>query len=117
MDYLGICSGWPITASRTMTVRSRVTPDITVADRIPTSMVVRLMITEHVDPLHMKYVGIEQCIHEVLITIAANQEHAYAYAKVQRRSAAFPNSFDDSYQMVACQLSQGAAGAGFLNAA
>ena len=62
-------------------MRSRVTPGETVADRIPTSMVLRLLITEHVDPLHMKYVGIEQCIHEVLITIAANQSHAYAYAR------------------------------------
>ena len=54
-------------------VRSRVEPDTTVADRIPRDMVLRLMITEHVDPLHMKFVGIEQCIHEVLVIVAANQ--------------------------------------------
>ena len=81
-------------------VRSRVAPSITVADRIPTGVVVRLMITEHVDPLHMKIVGIEQCIHEVLFTIAANREHAYAYAKSSAGARGLPQFMEDSYQMV-----------------
>jgi len=81
-------------------VRSHVTPNVTVADRIPTGIVLRLMITEHVDPLHMKYVGIEQCVHEVLITLAANQSHAYAYAKSIAGARGLPQFMEDSYQMV-----------------
>jgi hypothetical protein len=100
MDYLRHLQRLAYNRIKDHDVRSRVTPDITVADRIPTSMVVRLMITEHVDPLHMKYVGIEQCIHEVLITIAANQEHAYAYAKSSAGARGLPQFIDDSYQMV-----------------
>jgi hypothetical protein len=81
-------------------VRSHVAPNETVADRIPTSMVLRLLITEHVDPLHMKYVGIEQCIHEVLVTVAANQSHAYAYAKSSAGALGLPQFMEESYQMV-----------------
>jgi hypothetical protein len=81
-------------------VRSLVDRDATVADRIPTSMVVRLMITEHIDPLHMKYVGIEQCIHEVLLTIAANKSRAYAYAKSSAGALGLPQFMEQSYQMV-----------------
>jgi hypothetical protein len=81
-------------------VRSRVAPNVTVAERIPTSMVLRLMITEHVDPLHMKYVGIEQCIHEVLFTVAANRSHAYAYAKSSAGALGLPQFVEDSYRMV-----------------
>jgi hypothetical protein len=81
-------------------VRSHVAPNITVADEIPTDMVLRLMITEHIDPLHMKYVGIEQCVHEVLITIAANQSHAYAYARSSAGALGLPQFMEDSYQMV-----------------
>jgi len=81
-------------------VRSHVAPNETVADKIPTSMVLRLMITEHVDPLHMKYVGIEQCIHEVLITVAANQSHAYAYARSSAGALGLPQFMEESYQMV-----------------
>ena len=81
-------------------VRSRVAPNVTVADKIPTSMVLRLMITEHVDPLHMKFVGIEQCVHEVLITVAANREHAYAYARSSAGALGLPQFMEDSYQMV-----------------
>src|SRR5690349_7586437 len=81
-------------------VRSLVDPKATVADRIPTSMVVRLMITEHIDPLHMKYVGIEQCIHEVLLTIAANKSRAYAYAKSSAGARGLPQFIEDSYHMV-----------------
>jgi hypothetical protein len=81
-------------------VRSLVDRDATVADRIPTSMVVRLMIAEHIDPLHMKYVGIEQCIHEVLLTIAANKSRAYAYAKSSAGARGLPQFMEDSYQMV-----------------
>jgi hypothetical protein len=81
-------------------VRSRVAPDITVADKIPPDMVLRLMITEHVDPLHMKFVGIEQCIHEVLVTLAANQGHAYAYARSSAGALGLPQFMEQSYQMV-----------------
>jgi hypothetical protein len=81
-------------------VRSRVAPNLTVAERIPTSMVLRLMITEHIDPLHMKYVGIEQCIHEVLFTLAANREHAYAYARSSAGALGLAQFIQDSYQMV-----------------
>jgi hypothetical protein len=81
-------------------IRSHVAPNETVADKIPTSMVLRLMITEHVDPLHMKYVGIEQCIHEVLITVAANQSHAYAYARSSAGALGLPQFMEESYQMV-----------------
>jgi hypothetical protein len=81
-------------------VRSLVDRDATVADRIPTSMVVRLMIAEHIDPLHMKYVGIEQCIHEVLLTIAANKSRAYAYAKSSAGARGLSQFIESSYQMV-----------------
>lgn len=81
-------------------VRSRVAPNQTVADKIPTSMVIRLMITEHIDPLHMKYVGIEQCVHEVLVTLAANRDHAYAYAKSSAGALGLAQFIEDSYQMV-----------------
>jgi len=81
-------------------VRSRVAPSVTVADEIPTSMVLRLMITEHIDPLHMRYVGIEQCVHEVLFTIAANGGHAYAYARSSAGALGLPQFMEDSYQMV-----------------
>jgi hypothetical protein len=77
-----------------------VEPGTTVADEIPPDMVLRLMITEHVDPLHMKYVGIEQCIHEVLVIIAANQEHAYAYARSSAGALGLPQFMEESYQMV-----------------
>jgi len=63
-------------------------------------MVLRLMIAEHIDPLHMKYVGIEQCIHEVLITIAANRGRAYTYAKSSAGARGMPQFIEDSYQMV-----------------
>lgn len=81
-------------------VRSRVEPQTTVADNIPPDMVLRLMITEHVDPLHMKYVGIEQCIHEVLVTIAANQASAYAYARSSAGALGLPQFMEASYHMV-----------------
>jgi hypothetical protein len=100
MDYLRHLQRLAYDRIKDHDVRSLVTPKFTVAERIPTSMVVRLMITEHVDPLHMKYVGIEQCIHEVLITIAANREHAYAYAKSSAGARGLAQFIDDSYQMV-----------------
>src|SRR3569623_2971784 len=81
-------------------VRAHVEPDTTVADRIPRDMVLRLMITEHVDPLHMKFVGIEQCIHEVLVIVAANQAHAYAYARSSAGALGLPQFMEDSYHMV-----------------
>ncbi len=81
-------------------VRSRVAPGSTVAQQIPESMVLRLMITEHVDPLHMKYVGMEQCIHEVLFTLAANQGQAYAYAKSSAGALGLPQFVESTYAMV-----------------
>ncbi|HEX4635255.1 MAG TPA: hypothetical protein VH189_03680 [Rhizomicrobium sp.] len=100
MDYLRHLQRLAYDRIKDHDVRSRVTPTITVADKIPTSVVLRLMITEHVDPLHMKYVGIEQCIHEVLFTIAANREHAYTYAKSSAGARGLPQFMEDSYQMV-----------------
>lgn len=81
-------------------VRSHVAPNETVADKIPTSMVLRLMITEHIDTMHMRKVGIEQCIHEVLVTVAANQAHAYAYARSSAGALGLPQFMESSYQMV-----------------
>ena len=100
MDYLRHLQRLAYDRIKDHDVRSLVTPKFTVAERIPTSMVVRLMITEHVDPLHMKFVGIEQCVHEVLITIAANREHSYAYAKSSAGARGLAQFIDDSYQMV-----------------
>src|SRR3569833_2163407 len=100
MDYLRRLQRQAYNKIEDHDVRSRVAPGETVADKIPTSMVLRLMITEHVDPLHMKYVGIEQCIHEVLITVAANQSHAYAYAKSSAGALGLPQFMEESYQMV-----------------
>jgi len=100
MDYLNHLQRLAYDRIKDHDVRSRVAPNITVADKIPTSVVVRLMITEHVDPLHMKFVGIEQCIHEILITIAANREHAYAYAKSSAGARGLPQFMEDSYDMV-----------------
>ena len=81
-------------------VRSRVTPGTTVAAEIPESMVLRLMITEHVDPLHMKYVGMEQCVHEVLFTLAANQGQAYAYAKSSAGALGLSQFVESTYASV-----------------
>jgi hypothetical protein len=81
-------------------VRSRVAPNLTVAAEIPASMVLRLMITEHIDPLHMKYVGMEQCIHEILFTLAANGGHAYEYARSSAGALGLPQFMDTTYQMV-----------------
>jgi len=81
-------------------LRSRVAPKLTVAEQIPQSMVIRLMITEHIDPLHMKYVGMQQCVHEVLVTLAANKTHSYAYAKSSAGALGLPQFIDSTYQMV-----------------
>ncbi|HKX36159.1 MAG TPA: hypothetical protein VJM79_05770 [Rhizorhapis sp.] len=100
MDYLRHLQRLAYNRIQAHDVRSRVAPKITVADRIPASMVVRLMIAEHIDPLRMKYVGIEQCIHEVLITIAANRSHAYAHAKSSAGARGLPQFIESSYHMV-----------------
>ena len=100
MDYLRHLQRLAYDQIKDHDVRSRVAPNLTVAEEIPTSMVLRLMITEHIDPLHMKYVGIEQCIHEVLITLAANRSHAYAYARSSAGALGLPQFMEDSYQMV-----------------
>jgi hypothetical protein len=100
MDYLRHLQRLAYNRIEDHDVRSRVAPNLTVAEKIPTGMVVRLMIAEHVDPLHMKYVGIEQCIHEVLFTIAANRGRAYAYAKSSAGARGLPQFMEDSYHMV-----------------
>jgi hypothetical protein len=81
-------------------VRSRVAPGTTVAQEIPESMVLRLMITEHIDPLHMQYVGMEQCVHEVLFTLAANEGHAYAYAKSSAGALGLSQFVESTYAIV-----------------
>lgn len=81
-------------------VRSRALPDKTVAEKIPRHMVLRLMITEHIDPNRMKYVGIEQCIHEVLITVAANRDKAYSYARSSAGALGIVQFIEPSYHMV-----------------
>ena len=100
MEYLHHLQRLAYDHIKNQDVRSRVAPDLTVADNIPTGMVLRLMITEHIDPLHMRYVGIEQCIHEILFTIAANREHAYAYSRSSAGALGLPQFIEDSYQMV-----------------
>ena len=100
MDYLRHLQRLAYNNIKKYDVRSRVQPNATVADQIPTDMVLRLMITEHVDPLHMKFVGIEQCIHEVLVTLAANQQHAYSYARSSAGALGLPQFMEDSYKMV-----------------
>jgi len=100
MDYLHHLQRLAYDHIKDHDVRSRVAPNVTVAEEIPTSMVLRLMLTEHIDPLHMKYVGIEQCVHEVLVTLAANRSHAYAYAKSSAGALGLPQFMEDSYQMV-----------------
>ena len=100
MDYLRHLQRLAYNRIQAHDVRSRVAPKITVADRIPANMVVRLMIAEHIDPLRMKYVGIEQCIHEVLITIAANRSQAYAHAKSSAGARGLAQFIESSYQMV-----------------
>jgi hypothetical protein len=100
MDYLSHLQRLAYDHIKDQDVRSRVAPDLTVADNIPTSMVLRLMITEHVDPLHMRYVGIEQCVHEILVTVAANRNRAYAYARSNAGALGLPQFMEDSYEMV-----------------
>jgi len=100
MDYLKLLQRLAYTKIKDHDVRSLVSPNATVADQIPTSMVLRLMIAEHIDPLRMRYVGIEQCIHEVLITIAANRGRAYAYAKSSAGARGISQFIEDSYHMV-----------------
>jgi len=85
---------------KTYDVRSLVAPRLTVADKLPKSMLIRLMITEHIDPLHMRYVGMEQCVHEVLVTLAANGGNSYAYAKSSAGALGLPQFVASSYDMV-----------------
>ena len=100
MDYLRSLQRQAYDQIKTYDVRSRVAPGSTVADEIPESMVLRLMITEHVDPLHMKYVGMEQCVHEVLFTLAANQGQAYAYAKSSAGALGLSQFVESTYASV-----------------
>ena len=100
MNYLKSLQRQAYDQIKTYDVRSRVAPGTTVAQEIPESMVLRLMITEHVDPLHMKYVGMEQCIHEVLFTLAANQGQAYAYAKSSAGALGLSQFVESTYASV-----------------
>ncbi len=100
MEYLRLQERRSYNYLQSHDVRSRVAPKETVSETIPRSMVLRLMITEHIDPARMKYVGIEQCIHEVLITVAANREKAYAYARSSAGALGIVQFIESSYQMV-----------------
>lgn len=100
MDYLRHLQRLAYDEIKDHDVRSRVAPGLTVAENIPTSLVLRLMITEHVDPLHMRFVGIEQCIHEILFTVAANRDHAYAYSRSSAGALGLTQFMEESYQMV-----------------
>jgi hypothetical protein len=100
MNYLRSLQSQAYAKIKTQDLRSRVAPKLTVAQEIPESMVVRLMITEHVDPLHMKYVGMQQCVDEVLVTLAANKTHAYAYARSSAGALGLTQFIDSTYQMV-----------------
>ncbi|OAI42398.1 hypothetical protein AYO42_02505 [Rhizomicrobium sp. SCGC AG-212-E05] len=100
MEYLRLQERRSYNYLQSHDVRSRVAPEDTVAETIPRSMVLRLMITEHIDPARMKYVGIEQCIHEVLITVAANREKAYAYARSSAGALGIVQFIEPSYHMV-----------------
>lgn len=100
MEYLHQLQRQAYDQIKSNDVRSRVAPDITVAQEIPDSMILRLMITEHIDPLHMQHVGMEQCIHEVLFTLAADQGHAYAYAKSSAGALGLPQFMQSSYEIV-----------------
>lgn len=100
LDYLRTLENLAYNRINDHDVRSRVAPSKTVAQQIPRDMVMRLMITEHVDPLHMKYVGIEQCVHEVLVTVAANRDKAYAYARSSAGALGLPQFMESSYHMV-----------------
>ena len=100
MDYLRTLEHLAYNRVTDHDVRSRAVPNKTVAEQIPRDMVLRLMITEHVDPLHMKFVGIEQCVHEVLITIAANRDKSYAYARSSAGALGLPQFMETSYRMV-----------------
>jgi hypothetical protein len=100
MNYLRTLQHQAYEQIKANDVRSRVAPESTVAQEIPESMVLRLMITEHVDPLHMKAVGMEQCIHEVLFTLAANGGQAYSYAKSSAGALGLSQFVQSSYDMV-----------------
>jgi hypothetical protein len=92
-------------------VRSRVAPGATVADRIPTSMVVRLMITEHIDPLHMKYRG-DRAVHpRSAADHRRQQEPRLCLCQVQRGRSRHVPVHRRQLPDGARQLSQGAAGA------
>ena len=100
MEYLRLQERRSYNQLQSHDVRSRAKPDKTVAEKIPRHMVLRLMITEHIDPNRMKYVGIEQCIQEVLITVAANRDKAYAYARSSAGALGIVQFIEPSYQMV-----------------
>ena len=100
MEYLRRLQSRAYNEIKDQDVRSRVAPKLTVAQEIPQSMVLRLMITEHIDPLHMRFVGMQQCVHEVLFTLAANRGHAYAYAKSSAGALGLPQFLESTYQMV-----------------
>jgi hypothetical protein len=100
MEYLRQLQNQAYAHIKNNDVRSRVAPARTVAQEIPEGIVLRLMITEHVDPLHMKYAGMQQCVHEVLVTLAANKEHSYAYAKSSAGALGLPQFMSSTYQMV-----------------
>jgi hypothetical protein len=75
-------------------------PVLTVAEAIPRDVALGLQITEHIDPARVRYVGLTRCIHEVLVTFAANGEHAYDYAVSAAGARGISQFMRKSYDMV-----------------
>jgi hypothetical protein len=75
-------------------------PALTVAEAIPRDVALGLQITEHIDPARVRYVGLTQCIHEVLFTFAANGERAYDYAVSAAGARGISQFMRRSYDMV-----------------
>jgi len=75
-------------------------PAKTVAEAIPRDVALGLQITEHIDPARVKFVGLRQCIHEVLVTFAANREYAYDYAVSSVGARGISQFMERSYDMI-----------------
>jgi hypothetical protein len=67
---------------------------------VPRKTALVLMITEHVDPFRAKYVGVRQCVREVLVTVAANRDAAYAYARSSAEARGLMQFVPQTYAMV-----------------
>ena len=71
-----------------------------VADVISRRSALVLFITEHIDPLHARAVGVRQCVDEVLITLAANGPDAYRYAVSSVGARGLPQFMNATYDQV-----------------